>query len=289
MGPPVGEAGIDKPGEAIPRPYRPEIDGLRALAILLVVGSHIGVPFLSGGFIGVDVFFVISGYLITDLLMREHPATGRIDIAGFYARRARRILPALGAMIGVTLLIGLAVLLPDELVALSQSAAAALACSGNFFFWQTQQSYFADASTLFPLQHLWTLAVEEQFYLAWPVVLLAMAAFASKRTWKVARAVASALCALVLISLALSVLLASRAPSAAFFLLPTRAWELGLFALLACVPVARSRWAWLLASSGLVAMAAAAALFSATHAINSTTLSSRPYPHSPRSRVCEAW
>lgn len=255
---------IDKPGEAVSRPYRPDIDGLRAVAILLVVCSHIGVPFLRGGFVGVDVFFAISGYLITDLLIREYQRTGRIDIAGFYARRARRILPALGAMIGLTLLIGLAVLLPDELVALSQSAAASLAFSGNFFFWQTQQSYFADASALFPLQHLWTLSVEEQFYLAWPLVLLAIGAFASKRTWNVARAVACALCALVLISLALSVGLARRAPSAAFFLLPTRAWELGLGALLACAPVSRSRWAWSLASSGLAAIAAAAVLFSAS-------------------------
>ena len=248
----------------MPRPYRADIDGLRAIAILLVVGSHIGVPFLSGGFVGVDVFFVISGYLITDLLIREHRATGRIDIAGFYARRARRLLPALAAMIGVTLLIGLAVLLPDELVALSQSAAAALAFSGNFFFWRTQQSYFANASAPFPLQHLWTLAVEEQFYLVWPVVLLATGVAASKRTRDLARAALSPLCALVLMSLALSVGLARRAPSAAFFLLPTRAFELGLGALLACAPIARWRGAWFLASSGLVAIAAASVLFSAS-------------------------
>ena len=144
--------------------YRPDIDGLRAVAVLLVVGRHIGVPGMSGGFTGVDIFFVISGYLITNLLVHELRDSGRIDIAAFYARRVRRLLPALGTVIAATLLLGFAVLLPDEQIALAQSALASLAFAANIYFWRLQQDYFADPSALLPFQHLWTLAVEEQFY-----------------------------------------------------------------------------------------------------------------------------
>ena len=142
--------------------YRFDIDGLRAVAVLLVIGRHIGVPWMSGGFTGVDIFFVISGYLITGLLVREQLESGQIGVAAFYARRVRRLLPALGTVIAVTVLIGFAALLPDEQVALAQSALASLAFAANVYFWSIHQGYFADPSALLPLQHLWTLAVADQ-------------------------------------------------------------------------------------------------------------------------------
>ncbi|MEO8078667.1 MAG: acyltransferase, partial [Acidobacteriota bacterium] len=156
----------------IPAPhYRPDIDGLRAVAVLLVVGRHIGVPWMPGGFTGVDIFFVISGYLITGLLVGEQMDSGRIGLAAFYARRVRRLLPALGIVTAVTLVVGAGVLLPDEQVALARSALASLAFAANVHFWMLHQDYFADPGMLLPLHHLWTLAVEEQFYLLWPLVL----------------------------------------------------------------------------------------------------------------------
>ena len=162
--------------------YLPEIDGLRAVAILLVVGFHVGVPQLSGGFIGVDVFFVISGFLITGLLARELAVSGRIDILDFYARRARRLMPALTVVLVFTIAAGAILLNPvGQQPELAQSAMAASTFLANVFFWRSQSSYFAGPADSMPLLHLWTLAVEEQFYIVWPLTLMAVAAVA--RRW----------------------------------------------------------------------------------------------------------
>jgi peptidoglycan/LPS O-acetylase OafA/YrhL len=246
-----------------PQTYRPDIDGLRAIAVLMVVGRHVGVPLMPGGFTGVDIFFVISGYLITGMLVREQIDTGRIGIAAFYARRVRRLLPALGTVTAVTLLLGFAALLPDEQIALARSALASLAFSANFYFWTLHQNYFADPSALLPLQHLWTLAVEEQFYVLWPLALVLLAGLAVRTKIDTVRVIGIALAAAGLVSLALSIVLSQRTPIAAFLLLPTRAWELGAGCLLALAPALPARPARPLAPVGLIAIVLAMMLFDA--------------------------
>jgi peptidoglycan/LPS O-acetylase OafA/YrhL len=150
------------------RAYRPDIDGLRALAIVLVVAYHyFGLP---GGYVGVDVFFVISGYLITGILLRDLEG-GRLGLLDFYARRFRRILPPLLVVIGASLLVGWLCLLPVDLRELSEEACASAVYVLNFLLWH-ESGYFDAAATTKPLLHLWSLAIEEQFYLVWPAFLL---------------------------------------------------------------------------------------------------------------------
>lgn len=216
----------------------PEIDGLRAVAILLVIAFHAGVPQLSGGFVGVDVFFVISGFLITGLLAQELNRTGRIDILGFYARRVRRLLPALVLVLLFTLCAGAFLLVPvGQVQQLAQSAIAGAGFFANIFFWRRQSSYFAGAAEEMPLLHLWTLAVEEQFYIVWPLAMMAVTALARRlaqdpRPWLIAS----------LVAVSLGSFLASwwLTPSYAtltFYTTPFRAWEFGLGALLALTGV----------------------------------------------------
>jgi len=158
-------------GVAAPRlPYMPGIDGLRALAVGAVVAYHAGAEWLPGGFLGVDVFFVISGYLITSLLLAEHRASGSIDLIRFWLRRARRLLPAVVVMIVVTLA-AMAVLHPDEVGRLRGAVASSLLYVVNWYQVFSDQSYFAQFGRPPVFRHLWSLAVEEQFYLLWPPVL----------------------------------------------------------------------------------------------------------------------
>jgi len=204
--------------------YRAEIDGLRAVAILPVVLFHAGFETFSGGFVGVDVFFVISGYLITSIILSEK-AAGTFSLIDFYERRARRILPALLLVVAVCIPVAWLWLPAYDLARFSRSVVAVAFFASNVFFW-LDGGYFAAANELKPLLHTWSLAVEEQFYLLFPlfimlawkwgrrrmVVLLAIAAFASftAAQWG-----------------------AHHGPVAAFFLLPTRGWELAIGAFLA--------------------------------------------------------
>lgn len=204
-------------------PYRPEIDGLRALAVVLVIFFHAGSSKFQGGYVGVDVFFVISGYLITSIIWNEHKR-GQFTYAAFYERRARRILPALYAVTIVSVPLGWYLIESSEYREFVQSAMAVPLFLSNVFFW-SQSGYFADAAELKPLLHTWSLAVEEQFYLIFPPLLLLLAS----RT----RHVSLYLAALLLASLALSQWMLSRDSEASFFLLPTRLWELLVGALLA--------------------------------------------------------
>lgn len=201
----------------------PAIDGLRAVAVLAVVAYHAGLP-VPAGFVGVDVFFVISGYLITRLLHDEVQATGRIDFMAFYARRARRILPALIAVVLATL--GLSALLLPNAPDVAKSAAAAGAFVANVFFQAQTGDYWAADSTTMPLLHLWSLSVEEQFYLVWPVVLLLAR-----------RKPVASLAVLAVVSLALAEWWLWNDPTAAFYQMPSRAWELALGGLVALRPV----------------------------------------------------
>jgi peptidoglycan/LPS O-acetylase OafA/YrhL len=213
--------------------FRPDIEGLRAVAILAVLAFHAGVPFLRGGFVGVDVFFVISGFLITGLLMREHGAHGRINLAGFYARRARRLLPAALLVIAVTMgasILFLSVLRHADVA--GDAAAAALYVS-NYRFALTATDYFAADTPPSPLLHFWSLGVEEQFYLFWPLLLIAaLRLFGPRRIWIGVAIVTVA-------SFIASVVVTGIEPAWAFYSLPTRAWQIGLGSLIAAALVAR--------------------------------------------------
>jgi peptidoglycan/LPS O-acetylase OafA/YrhL len=158
--------------------YRPDSDGLRAIAVLSVIAFHFGIFHLTGGFVGVDVFFVISGYLISSIVFSE-VARSRFSVVGFYERRIRRIFPALFAMLLAYSAFALAFLLPAELVDFSKSILAASFSVSNFYFWE-HTGYF-DAYNRDPLLHTWSLAVEEQFYILFPIFLVLVRRFFADR------------------------------------------------------------------------------------------------------------
>lgn len=151
--------------------YRPDIDGLRAIAVMAVVFAHAGLPFFAGGFVGVDVFFVISGFLITSLIAAQHRKC-QFSVGSFYVRRAKRLLPALFAMMLVTLIASWWLLIPSDYGLLAESVLYAAGFSSNVFFWHHTSGYFAPDAGAFPLLHVWSLSIEEQFYFLWPVALL---------------------------------------------------------------------------------------------------------------------
>lgn len=154
--------------------YRPDIDGLRALAVLAVVIFHFNKQWLPGGFVGVDIFFVISGYLITGIIFKE-VSRGEFSFVDFYMRRIRRILPAAFLLISVTTLLGLAFMVPMDAKDLASSAIASIFSVSNIYFWKyLDVSYFAASSDMVPLLHMWSLGVEEQFYLVWPALLVGL-------------------------------------------------------------------------------------------------------------------
>ncbi|MBO0810120.1 MAG: acyltransferase, partial [Actinobacteria bacterium] len=149
----------------------PGLDGVRALAVLAVMAFHEGMRAAPGGFLGVDIFFVLSGFLITDLLVTRYDARGGLDLRKFWARRARRLLPALAAVL-VVVTAAVAVIEPAQLAALRPALGAAVTYSSNWYQALHHQSYFAAFGPLPPLEHLWSLAIEEQFYLIWPLLLV---------------------------------------------------------------------------------------------------------------------
>ena len=152
--------------------YRPEIDGLRAIAVFSVITYHARDTFLPGGFLGVDIFFVISGYLITSLILKELKLTNKFSFSNFYERRVRRIIPALLGMIILSTFISYITLLPDSFVDFSKSLISSIFSVSNFYFYYTGNLYGAESSLLKPLLHTWSLSVEEQYYILFPIVLL---------------------------------------------------------------------------------------------------------------------
>jgi peptidoglycan/LPS O-acetylase OafA/YrhL len=204
--------------------YRPDVDGLRAIAIISVVGFHAGIRAFHGGFVGVDIFFVISGYLIGGIVYRE-TTSKTFTFAKFYRRRAKRILPAFFTVLLVCYVIALLVLSPAELRQFSGTALAAIFSASNVQLWLTT-GYFTNGAQFNPLLMTWSLAVEEQFYILFPIAMLAAV---SLKRHLVAHIVA--ICSML--SFLLSVWGVSYHPTMAFFLLPTRAWEIGAGVLLA--------------------------------------------------------
>ena len=256
-------------------PFRPDIEGLRALAVLLVIAAHAGVPALVGGFIGVDIFFVLSGYLITGLLCKEVQVTGTIELRAFYARRLQRLMPALLLMVLVTALASAILLAPFEQPPQAAAGMAAAAWLSNFYFAFANIDYFGASAESNAFLHTWSLGVEEQFYLAWPLLLLFCLGLLRRKTgapdwpqlWQ-------GLLATLLISLLLSLLLTHQAPALAFYMAPARAWQfaLGAIVLLATNHVdipflrtLRSHAFWTaLAWLGVALLVAAATLFDKT-------------------------
>ena len=228
-------------GGMTPQRTRRDIQGLRAVAVGLVLADHAGIAILAGGFIGVDVFFVISGFLITRLLVAELHRSGRVSVAGFYARRARRILPAGSLVLATIVLYSAFALLVTRAAEIGTDVLWAAAFLANVHFAQLETDYFAAGTPPSPVQHFWSLAVEEQFYVVWPAVLALLA-------WAVARrlrgdresvikrvlSIATGLVAAVWVaSLAWSIVVTASSPAAAYFSTPARSWELATGALLA--------------------------------------------------------
>ncbi|MBS0274796.1 MAG: acyltransferase [Proteobacteria bacterium] len=224
--------------------YRPDVDGLRAVAVLAVVFYHCGFWQAPGGFVGVDIFFVISGFLITGIIHRE-TADGRFTVRHFYERRIRRIFPALFAMLAVATLAAWILLFPLDFEAYAKSLVATAFFAANFEFWR-EVGYFDLAASFKPLLHLWSIAVEEQFYLLFPAVLLLTGTSSRPRLLAV-------IGALLLLSFAFSVWASEQSPSTAFYLLPSRMWELMLGAIVAIAPLPdlSRRWRDAVALAGL--------------------------------------
>jgi peptidoglycan/LPS O-acetylase OafA/YrhL len=196
--------------------YRPDIDGLRAVAVLSVLASHLDMTRLAGGFVGVDIFFVISGYLISSIILKDI-GMGRFSIVGFYERRIRRIFPALFIMLLAVSIGAIIFLLPSELISYGNALLSTLGFASNFYF-LSNSNYF-DLPTTSPLLHTWSLAVEEQFYLVFPLFILLIRKFFPQR-FKVAIA------GMAIASFLLSVVLVPYHQNNAFYMLYTRAWEL---------------------------------------------------------------
>jgi peptidoglycan/LPS O-acetylase OafA/YrhL len=235
----MSDAAPSAPAPALRHGTRPDIQGLRALAVVAVVLDHT-VGFPGGGFVGVDMFFVLSGFLITGLLLREYEATGRISLAAFYRRRALRILPAALLVILVTL--GIAALVFNS-SRFDRTVVDGLWSSlfvANWHFLDVGTDYFAAAGPVSPLQHYWSLAVEEQFYLVWPGLILVTLLIARRAGARRQRRIPGGLIlALTAASFAWALWESRSAPTQAYFSTVSRGWELGVGALLA---VHADRW-----------------------------------------------
>ncbi|WP_326552379.1 acyltransferase family protein [Micromonospora sp. NBC_01813] len=246
--------------------FRRDIEGLRAVAVCLVVLYHAKVPLLGGGYVGVDVFYVISGFVVTTVLLREFTTSGSISVPGFYARRARRLLPAAVLTLVVTVLASWW-LLPLQLQWIATQAIASATYSINFLLARNSVDYLDTMRRESPLEHYWSLAVEEQFYLVWPLLLLALLAW-SRRRGGAARPmlpVVAAIAVIAVLSFALGGWLTRHSPGHAYFGSPGRAWELAAGALVAFgVGTLRripARLAAVMTWTGLGAVVASALLF----------------------------
>lgn len=234
--------------------YRGEVDGLRAVAVLLVLFHHLGFSLFSGGYVGVDVFFVISGYLITRLITHEIREKS-FSFGRFYTRRVTRLAPALLATIAGALIVGFFVFTPQDFADLGQSAIYSIISVVNFHFWSTA-GYFDTEALQKPLLHIWSLAVEEQFYFIWPIALILLLKL--NRTL-----IISTIFIIIIASTAAAQYVLPLDPDAAYYLLPFRAAELAIGALLCFVPPIGNRIARnILPIIGMGAIVASGVLYS---------------------------
>lgn len=210
--------------------FRGDIEGLRAIAILLVLGAHFAIPGLAAGFIGVDVFFVISGYLITSILVREFSESGRINFPRFYANRLRRLFPALATMLIITSIVAYKVLPATQNLAQSKAAAMTSVWLSNVYFLFADVDYFSAETSTNAFLHTWSLAVEEQFYLFWPILLLLTFKLASAKYKKISLSIILVLVAVT--SGIACMVLANNWSAFAFYMMPTRAWQFAAGALI---------------------------------------------------------
>lgn len=247
--------------------YRPAVDGLRGVAVLAVLGFHAFPENVAGGYVGVDVFFVISGFLITSIIARQL-LHADFSFADFYWRRVRRLFPALILVLAATLVLGWLLLLPNEFKQLGKHASAAAAFVANFALWR-ESGYFDTAAEFKPLLHLWSLGIEEQFYLVWPAVLVAL--------WKRRTALLVVLPTLVIASFVLSVSLAQSAPIANFYWPVSRFWELGAGCLLALWMEHRAEHRYSNVVSNTLSVLGLALIFASIAAFDTTT----PFPGWP--------
>ncbi|WP_308291839.1 acyltransferase family protein [Microbacterium jejuense] len=242
--------------------FRADIQGLRAIAVGAVLLYHAGVPFLPGGYVGVDVFFVISGFLITTHLLQQLQQHGRLRFGTFYARRARRILPAAFVVLALTVAAALVWYPPLLMKDVWAAAVATALYVPNYFFALADSDYLAESSNPSLFQHYWSLGVEEQFYLLWPALLALVWALVRSR-----RVLVVVLAVIVVCSFAWCVWLTAAAQPWAFFSLPSRAWELGVGGLVAALLQHRprlgsARWAPIAGWAGIAGVAASIVLFS---------------------------
>lgn len=258
---PMAEPSMDLKGAVAKPAFRADIEGLRAVAILLVVLFHAGVPGFSGGYVGVDVFFVISGFLITGLLVNEVESSGRLGWMEFYARRARRLMPVSALVLLGTLAVSWLVYSPIELTRIARSAASVALYASNILFAAKATNYMGAAAETDPFLQTWSLGVEEQFYFLWPAFILTVLVLARRRMSS--RVVLASLGVVVVTSLALCIVLTSRVQPWAFFLTPARFWEFAIGGIVAVAAIRpRSHvLATLLAGGGLVLILGSAVVF----------------------------
>jgi len=263
----VAEARTKPPKEG----FRPDVEGLRAVAVGAVLLYHAGVPFAPGGYVGVDVFFVISGFLITGLLVRELESTGTVELARFYSRRAKRLLPLTVVVLGAVVLLSWLLFDPVRMDEVSLGVVASGLYVMNWLLAARAADYFAAGLQASPVQHFWTLAVEEQFYLIWPTLLLAVAWWCRRVGRGLRPALAVAFAAVAVSSLAYSIYSTELQAGAAYFSTLTRGWELALGGMLALVPASRLglQSPWLV---GVLAWTGLGAIAFATFRFNDATL-----------------
>ena len=245
-----------------PRSFRGDIEGLRAIAVGLVLLHHVHFPGVTGGFAGVDIFFVISGYLITSGLLKEVQATGTVSIPRFYARRARRLLPAASLVLVFTAVVGLFVLTRNALADLASDVLTATFYVINWALAGRAVDYLAEDSAPSPLQHYWSLSVEEQYYVVWPLLIIAAAWVARRTRLRAMSLIGGVLAVLLLASLVHSITHTAADPATAYFYTTTRVWELAVGAMVAYL-APRSRGipataAQVMAAVGVVALVVAA-------------------------------
>jgi len=235
--------------------YRHDIDGLRGLAVLIVVLFHLKISSVSGGFVGVDVFFVISGFLITRLIYND-AKNGSFNFLRFYVRRIKRLFPALFVVVIATLIASFYILSPARFSDLAQSSMTSLLSVSNIYFFFTAD-YFGNVSYFTPLLHTWSLSIEEQFYLIWPAAIIGLLALKSHRLW-----LPLSLVIAIITSLILAELYIAEKPSAAYYLLPFRLGEFAIGALIVFLPQIKNKLsAELLSICGIAAIFYAAIMF----------------------------